>query len=243
MSNDLIVSTDSGAAAGGPATGYTPAGEWSGGASRTPSAGRRREIEAVMRTDIESYFAQGLDRELAAILAGDVANADPDAVKATVPMHWRDSRRELQATHDGAALVHEWDSKGGFSVHLQAVQDRAAKIVQAVGDNRAQRLFMQRFDNAFPDHVRFALYDEMTNGLPGYVRPVDDAGLKRFAANPVGADLVKEWGSDAPTRVAIAWQRVERIKSALGEDADEFFAWFETLKPAHAKAIMQVMTR
>lgn len=243
MSNELTRFEESGAVAGGPATESAPAGGGGVIASRAAPAGRRQEIETIMRTDIERYFSEGLDREYSAILTGDAYAANPDSVKPTVPMDWRDSRNELSATPEGARLVQEWEMRGGFKPCLEIVQATASEIVRDIGGTREQRAFMARFDEALPDHVRYALYAELMEGAPGYVRPADAAALAKFGATDVGGALLAEWGSDGPRRVATAWKRVERVKEALGDDADVFFGWFDTLRPSEAKAIMRAATR
>jgi hypothetical protein len=197
----------------------------------------------IMRTDFDRYLAEGLDREYSAILTGEAYAANPDSVKPTVPMDWRDSRDELSATPEGARLVQEWEMRGGFKPCLEIVQATASEIVRDIGGTREQRAFMARFDDALPDHVRYALYAELMEGAPGYVQPADAAALAKFGATDVGRELLAEWGSDGPRRVATAWKRAERVKEALGDDADVFFGWFDDLPPAALKAIMRAATR
>lgn len=243
MSNELTRYEESGAVAGGPATESAPAGGGGVIASRAAPAGRRQEIEHVMKTDFDRYLAEGLDREYSAILTGEAYAANPDSVKPTVPMDWRDSRDELSATPEGARLVQEWEMRGGFKPCLEIVQATASEIVRDIGGPREQRIFMEHFDRALPEATRFAVYAELMEGAPGYVQPADAAALAKFGATDVGRELLAEWGSDGPRRVATAWKRAERVKEALGDDADVFFGWFDTLRPPEAKAIMRAATR
>lgn len=131
----------------------------------------------------------------------------------------------------------------GFRPIFEQVQARATEIVRGVGGTREQRAFMEAFDRYLPGTVRYGLYSELQAGLPGYVAPADATALAKFGKSDVGRELLAEWGSDAPVRVATAWMRAERVKQALGDDADEFFEWFDTLRPAEAKAIMRAATR
>ncbi|MDN2579190.1 hypothetical protein [Aquibium sp. ELW1220] len=241
MANDLTKYEDSGAAAGGPATGYTPAGGDGGFASPAASAGRREYIEHVMRTDFDRYERENLDKELRQLIEADVVEADPSKWSLSA-MDWQDGRRELASTPDGRWLVAQWE-RHGFKPIFEGVQNVAFSIVRAVGGDREQKYFMHRFDADMAEHVRFAVYDELATGAPAYVEPVDGAGLKRFGSSDAGRELLDEWGPDAPIRVATAWKRVERLKESLSDDFADFAAWFDTLRKDEAKAIMRVITR
>lgn len=235
---------DSGAAAGGPAT-DAPAGQGSGFASPAASAGRRAEIEAIMRGDIESYHAQGLDREYAAILANDVAEVDPDKFDAARPMHWEDGRRDLSLSALGRALVQEWSEHGAFRPRYERVQKEALDVVRAIGaSNRERLVFTENFDRCMTEGTRLAVYREIAAGAPGYVEPVDEDGLWKFGKVDVGQELLGEWGTDAPVRVATFWMRVNRLKQMAGSEGfREFCEWFELLKPREAHAIVSAFSR
>ena len=243
MSGD-IQKYDSGAVAGGPAT-DTPTGGSGGFASPSGSAGRRAEIEAIMRSDIESYHAQGLDREYAAILANDVAEVDPDKFDAASPMHWEDGRRDLSLSALGRALVQEWSEHGAFRPRYERVQKEALDVVRAIGaSNRERLVFTETFDRCMTEGTRLAVYREIAAGAPGYVEPVGRDGLAKFAGCDAGKDLVTEWGVDAPRRIATFWNRVERLKQMTGaEGFREFAEWFDLLKPKEAKAIASAFSR
>lgn len=237
---------NSGAAEGGtPSTEYAPTGGSGGFASPAASAGRRAEIEAIMRSDIESYHAQGLDREYAAILANDVAEVDPDKFDAARPMHWEDGRRDLSLSALGRALVQEWSEHGAFRPRYERVQKEALDVVRAIGaSNRERLVFTENFDRCLTEGTRLAVYREIAAGAPGYVEPVDEDGLWKFGKGDVGQELLGEWGTDAPVRVATFWMRVNRLKQMAGSEGfREFCEWFDLLKPKEAKAIASAFSR
>lgn len=191
-----------------------------------------------MREDISRYYAEGLDREYLGLLRDETGTRP-----AFDPMAADESRQLMSATPVGARLVHEWDNMGGFRLHLGRVQERVGGIVRDLGDDRHQRAFMEWFDRSLPEGVRYAIYDEIAAGPPSWVSPVDEAGLKKFGSNPVGAELLAEWGADAAGNVACVWRRVERLKEQLGDDADLFFDWFEELRPDEAQTILRVVAK
>lgn len=239
MSNDLIQSETSGAAGVGPATEDLPGGgEGHGFASGAPTAARRAEIHRIRNTDIDRYFAEGLDREELGHIKSEMGQVTP-----TDPMDWQESRNEMSTTPDGAKIAYEWDGMGGFKLHLGRVQERVGAMVRDLGNDRSQRVFMESFDRSLSDRARYVIYDEIAAGAPSFVTPASEADLERFGSNPVGSELLEEWGTDAPQKVAAVWRRVERLKEQLGDEANDFFTWFETLSPGQAKAIVGRVVR
>ena len=239
---ELTTHEDSGAVAGGPATEYAPAGGGGAIASHVAPAGRRQEIEAIMRTDFDRYESEGLDKELFRLIEADLVEADPDKWSLS-RLDWQEGRQELSETVEGRRLIAEWGVHGAFRPIYEAVQRIASDVVRAVGDARAQRVFLQHFDQDMSESTRLVVYRELAAGVPGYVQPADAAALAKFGASDVGRELLAEWGADGPRRVATAWKRAERVTEALGDDADTFFEWFNGLPPAALKAIMRAATR
>jgi hypothetical protein len=245
MSNELTISENPGAAGAGSATGEATGTEQSGGAS-LPAAGvgRRALIEQIMRTDIDRYYSEGLDRELAQILEGDQVAANPDAGTPTRPMDADLSRTQLCSSDAGRRLVADWDEMGGFRTHLSRVQQTVGEIVKEAGTNLRQRYFMERFDQDVPEAARYAVYAEIANGAPAYVVPAVQSAIDRFKATPAGEILVREWGSDSAEAVAILRVRARRLNDALSDDdAHEFWFWLDEQTPEAAAAIFRKLAR
>jgi hypothetical protein len=207
--------------------------------SRTYSPARKAEIEKIRATDIDRYFAEGLDRELLAMMREDTGEAGP-----TDPMAVEVSRTEMMDTPEGARFVMDMERMGGFRTQLQRLQGNVGGMVRDLGDARDQRVFMERFDRAFPEPLRYQIYSQLVMGPPSFVVPVTADKVKEFAAASPGRELVREWGSDAPETIATIWKRVDNLKAAIGADGMEIFKdWFNSLEIPHMKRVLQFIAR
>ena len=245
MSGDLVPSNSASLQNSNPLEGghaeNLPAGGVDVPLPRTSSAGRKAEIERIMREDYGRYVHERLDREHLEILEQETADANPDAVPAFRPLEPAASRAELCETVDGQQLVSEWDEMGGFGIHLRHTQEAAKALVKDVADTvRGAKAFMARFDADVPEPARMAVYRTLAAGAPQWVTPVDNAGVAKFKGNPVGVELVGEWGPDAPKNIARVWERVNStIADLFDEDKDALFEWFASLNAQQAKAIVR----
>ncbi|RUW53741.1 hypothetical protein [Mesorhizobium sp. M8A.F.Ca.ET.021.01.1.1] len=242
MSNELTVSNP-GAAGAGSATGegLTTGVHQTGIASPSGGTGRKAEIERAMREDFDLYERSGMSAEYRQILESEQAQINPDLVNPTQPMDAEQSRNLLCGSQAGRRLVSDWDSLGGFRVHLGNVQRSASEIVRSLGGNREQRVFMEHFDRHVPEPARLAVYAEIAAGSM-YVTPATAAEVNSFAATPAGKALVAEWGADAAACVAQLRARAKRIDDGLDEDdAHEFWFWLDEQTPATAAAIFRKM--
>ncbi|TPJ85520.1 hypothetical protein FJ434_16475 [Mesorhizobium sp. B2-5-13] len=228
MANELTVSQNSGAELEqAPATSDLAAGDQGGFASLPADASRKAVIQAIMRTDIDRYYAEGLDREYAALLQAETEGGNPDAGNPTAPMPADDARVSLCSSQAGQKLVYEWERMGGFKAHLSNVQKDVGAIVRETGNNRAQRVFMEEFSRSVPQSVEIAIMDEVASGRP-YVQPAGQAEIDIFANRPAGKILVQSWGSEAPEKVAILRTRALRIVQSISEDdAACLWAWLD----------------
>ncbi|MGV2104394.1 hypothetical protein [Rhizobium sp. 21-4511-3d] len=224
----------------------TPSG--GSGGDVVVSTDRASEIRQIMATDRDRYFREGLDQELAELKVKQAAAANPEAaasmpVSALAPAR---SRALLERSAEGRELVAAWrQAPGGFDVAVERVQKAAISIVSAVGDHRAQKAFMTRFDRTLTERARYHVYDALGAGAPVHVSPASPADLQRFSSTAPGAEMAKEWGTAAATNVARVWKRVERLRAALDseEDFDSFLDWYNALKPDAMKAVLRSIAR
>jgi hypothetical protein len=204
--------------------------ERAGFASLPADSARKAEIEAIMRTDFDRYESERLDREYRALMEAEAVAVDPNAGTPTQPMPAADSRVALCGSVEGQKLVADWERMGGFNTHLNNVQNTVGSLVRNIGDNRAQRAFMERFDRSVPDAARLAVYAEIATGAPTFVQPATKGELALFAQTPAGRAMVDEWGSDAAENVAKLRARAARLTDEMYEDeAGDFWDWFEEL--------------
>jgi hypothetical protein len=233
MSNELTtISENPGAAGAGSATGEGQAtgADQVGIASPSGGAGRKAEIERVMREDFDLYESSGMAAEYRSLIEAEIETANPDAGTPTEPTPADVARVSLCGSQAGQALVYSWERMGGFRTHLEHVQKDVGEIVRAVGDNRAQRAFMETFSRSVPLAAEIAMMDEIATGAPTWVPPASQSEVDLFATMPAGKEMVREWGSDAPVKVAALRKRAARINESMHEDdAADFWAWFEEL--------------
>jgi hypothetical protein len=228
MSNEIAISEQESAAGADQHDHGLPVGQAASGHDLT-----KNQIERIRDTDIDRYFAEGLDRRLLQMTKEELGQT-----QATDPMPVELSRSLMCETPEGAQLVSSLDRMGGFKMQLQRLQSAVGGLVRGLGDDRQQRAFMARFDRSIPEPVRYVIYDALATGGPSFIQPVASSDIKKFAATGVGAELVKEWGTDAGSNVATVWKRIAMLRDALGEDAmADFYDWFEDLPPAQIKAV------
>ena len=238
MSNELIISE------GGVSASDAPAGltsENSQIVASTPSTGRKAAIEHIMRTDFDRYDREFRD-EYRAILEAELESAYPDKIlnEPTSPMRWETSRNALMETPEGQALVYDWESVGGFKTQLEHVQKDVGKIVRSLGDERHQKVILERFGRALPEAVQYAVYRDIAFGRPGYAPNASESEIKLFASTAAGAELVQEWGKFAAEHVGMLRKRFARFVETITEDEErDFWTWFEGQDTRAAKAIFR----
>ncbi|TAU26206.1 hypothetical protein ELI48_08465 [Rhizobium ruizarguesonis] len=236
MTRELVQYEGSNAPA---ADGGTALPEAEGQAIVSRSTGRRAEIEHIRNTDFDRYERENLARELVALTEEETGTAKP-----TAPMPVDVSRSQMLETQEGAQFVMDMERFGGFRAQLQRLQGAIGGLVRDLGDERSQRVFMERFDRSFPEPLRYTIYNHLVIGVPSFVVPVTAEKVKEFAAVDPGRDLVREWGSDAPETIAKIWKRIDNLKAAIGEDGMDIFKdWFNSLEIPHMKRVLQFIAR
>jgi len=202
--------------------------------------GRIAEIEHVRNTDIDRYWREGLDKEYGHYLRDSMGQVAP-----TDHMDAKESHQRLSATEAGQALVRQWSSSGrSFEASLVAAQREAGKFVRALGDDRAQRAFMERFDRSMPELLRFSIYVMLiTCGDNAFVRPADAEGIAHFSQDTAGAALVEKWASDAGMKIARIWRRAEYLKMLTGGEIEPLMNWYDQLTDKEATSVLEYAAR
>lgn len=240
MSNELVVQSDTPAPTGGAGI-SSPGVSASDGhtLTPTPSEARRAEIERVRQTDIDRYFYEGMDRELIQYLKEEMGDVTP--TDAMLP---EQSKREMMQTEAGKKLIRDWSRHTSFATELGHVQSKVGKLVRALGDDRAQRAFMARFDRMIDEDLRYAIFDMILRVQDNsFVQPVSAASVETFRdSGPVCPEMVDKWGSEAPTRIARIWRRAEYLK-LLSNDITPIVEWMNYLSDNDAKAVLEFASR
>jgi hypothetical protein len=103
---------------------------------------------------------------------------------------------------------------------------------------------MASFDLDVSERARWHIYDELRQPAPS-VPPASAADVTLFASNPVGSDLIAEWGSAASDMIARIFARTKRFRAALDDEADfeSFRGWYDRLPAQSIKAILRQLGR
>ena len=198
----------------------------------------RTEIEKIRDTDFDRYEREGLDKQLLRLTKEESGELAP-----TDPMEPLVSRAFMERSEAGRYLSRSWDKLGSFERQLARVQGEVGALVRSLGDDRHQRAFMARFDRDLPEAVRLAMFDTIaTIGEQSFVAPASVEDVKFFSADTAAAQLVKEWGSDAPTRIARIWKKFAYLEDLLGT-LQHVRAWYDQLTDVEARTVLEYAAR
>lgn len=163
----------------------------------------------------------------------DQAAAAPDAWRASEEQ----ARKQLPA-----ALVAEWDEEEGgfaFTANLRRLQDGVQAVVQGIGSVPEATAFLDSVA-ALPSGVKTAIYREAAMPPAGYVRPLTDNEREGWRLLPGGPETEKSWGRAAERKIAIAFQRFNRMyHSGMGmTDRGVFQKWWRRQPPRTQQIFM-----
>lgn len=197
----------------------------------------RAQIEHIRNTDFDRYEREGLDKQLIRLAREDAGELAP-----TDPMPASTSRALMETTVAGRYLARTWDRGGGFQQQLGRVQNDIGALVRTMGDDRHQRAFMERFDRLLPEPVRLAVFDVLTTPIADGAPPADADGVRHFSADAAAAQLVKEWGTDAPMKIGRIWRRFDYLEQLTGT-MSHVRAWYDQLSDIEARAVLEFASR
>ena len=199
-------------------------------AGKAEKAEKTEKPEAKTETKAEAESAEPdglaeIEAELAKI--ADLRKNDHRAYDRDEAMQARE-RELLQAREDAkaAASFHE-----AGTTMVRTILDEAP---DAEGLDAS---FMSVFD-AMPEEARDAVRQAIATPVdPTW--PANQAALELFSTVPAQAELAKEWGREAPKRLAVLKERATAI---LGANP-ELGHWFDALPADQAKAILRALSR
>ncbi|MEZ0019823.1 hypothetical protein [Sinorhizobium fredii] len=101
-----------------------------------------------------------------------------------------------------ATLASRWNAResGGLGFRLGIAQNAAATVLGRLTEE-SQADLVAAVDS-LPESARTAIYDELAQGVSGYVRDASQAEVNAFSASDISRELVKEWGGRAAKRIA-----------------------------------------
>lgn len=96
--------------------------------------------------------------------------------------------------------------------------------------------------DAVPESAQDAMRAVLVGDVIEPGRPATQTQIQAFAGSDIGGDLVKEWGSQAPRKLAMVQASVNQM-IMRGGDVGLALEWFDNLPAAQAKAIIRGLAR
>lgn len=153
--------------------------------------------------------------------------------------------RDLLQAESPAAFIDEdlrdeWERSGSVTYWMTQATMNAEAILDRIADRQA---FEDTFDD-LPVSVQSAFFAELALQPDTRVRPATKSDIERFTTTQEGRDLVALWGDEAPRKVGIIQQRIERMmtRAKTQRDIDIGNAWFDGLSGGDAKAVLIELT-
>ncbi|MEZ0020060.1 hypothetical protein [Sinorhizobium fredii] len=143
-----------------------------------------------------------------------------------------------------ASLASRWNAResGGLGFRLGIAQNAAATVLGRLTEE-SQADLVAAVDS-LPESARTAIYDELAQGVSGYVRDASQAEVNAFSASDIGRELVKEWGGRAAKRIATFNKRADRMLDSMSDqDFGYFMARFTSLDGEQAAAVIRELAR
>ncbi|WP_370301573.1 hypothetical protein [Pseudooceanicola sp.] len=200
------------------------------GAPPSPAPDRERaDIERIMREDSKRYYRdeamQQRYRDLLDDEHGTPAEADHYDDDGFIPI----------------PNMTDWISSG----HDPADFGRYQKVIGAANDLLWDMPDGERgqFGNSFerlPEKVRSVALGALNETGPVSASPLSETAMAELRQVPAYAEMIREWGHEAPMRLATAQERLWRAVGRLSDtDIRSVAAWLDDLPPA----AMQALTR
>ena len=200
------------------------------GAAPAPAQvpGEKAEIERVMREDRKRYDRdEAMQQRYRELLDGERA-PDPAPV-----------------TGDGgfvpARSMKEWGKAGGDPAEFGQYSELAQRSNDLLWDmpTGAREQFGASFAR-LPEAARSLAFGALMDRSAVSPFPLSDDALSELRQVPAYAELMQEWGREAPHKLATAQERLWRVLDRLNDtDAHAVMRWLDGLP----RAAMQALTR
>ena len=199
----------------------------SGSALPPVAVDEKAEIERMMRDDPRRYYgSEAIQARYRALIDQEEelgANRRSDERK-DAPLVW--------LADNNAVMAAGWNP-ATYAAGMRGLAD----VMFACPESERSGL-AECFDALAPT-VRGAIIAQMA-ASPPWETPATDADLDRFATTPEGAELRRQWGYDAPSRLSRARARAEQILASV-DDAGAILDWFNGLTSNQARAVIATL--
>jgi hypothetical protein len=185
------------------------------------------EIQSVMRSTPQTYFRDAdLQQRYRSLLeqkqGGGVTVLDqPDSAPLV----------QILGPKEYAAECAKQGVKGNFGEYMRVMRTISDVVLSMPQGER--RGFVNGFDR-LPETVQAACMREAVNRAPS-IAPASSTTIAKFAQEPEGALLVKEWGH-------LASANHERVRERLWRVREELFAQSESLEETFVSWLMTTLS-
>lgn len=178
----------------------------------------RKAIERIMRTDIARYRREPelQERYLQLLREDEIREKGPDVVRGELA--------RMRSPSEWAADGNDPRAYPQFVHLVRAVNDILSAISvdqrDAIGDS---------FE-ALPSAIHSAVFSELCDTRTVVVDPLNEDDLEIVLGVPAYKVLAKEWGQDAPHKLAKMRTRIHRVFARLGgNNRQRAIHWFDNL--------------
>ncbi len=122
-------------------------------------------------------------------------------------------------------------------VKIDAAEVDLTRELGASGVSVLERAFVN-----LPAIAQIEIARELTTPAPPRHAPAQRDAIELFSTTPEGSELLREWGTQAPLRLANLTNRIIRMTNNMGEATGPFLWALDDLPGRHAKAMWRLLS-
>lgn len=195
------------------------------------SSGERAEIERIMRTDMQRYWRDEAMQERYRQLLEAEEGPDMD----------EDGRFDLIEMPTPT----EWKNDGGNPAEYQQRSTVIREVNDIIRDMSAES--RGRFESSFaqlPAGIQSVALGALLDKRAVPIDPLSETAIEELQRIPSYAALIQEWGHEAPSKLAVAKERLWRVLDRLTYyDVRTAINWLDRLPTAAAIALFRKLAR
>lgn len=139
-------------------------------------------------------------------------------------------------------VVRNWNREGGLQARTAAAQSRALSVLDGMEEGLQDEV-LSTFD-ALPEGVQAVLYEELSGGGSGFVKPATDKEYAEFTKGEDGKELAGYWGTNARRNISKVKATMARVIGQM-DDSEKaaFMRWYENLDAGAEMALLKGLVR
>jgi len=120
---------------------------------------------------------------------------------------------------------------------LERASDRAGLLV---ADMTEQQVFIDSFD-ALPAGAKNSIYEGLA-APEAFSRPATNTEMAEWQTVDAGAEMIKQWGHDAPGNVGLVEERMHQMLETMAPDErSDALEWFKELPSEQTLAVLRAL--